>query len=536
MDDLEQLVDIAAKGDPNAFVELTRRFQHFAFGSALALLGDFQQAEDTVQEAFLAAWSSLPSLSDPAAFPGWLRGIVRHQAFRALRRRQFEIVPLDAAENIPSEHALSDDQLDQHQHAQAALAAIAELPATLREPAALFYVHECSHQDIANFLGISATTVNNRLHVARAKLKERMPTMVAETLQAHGLPDDFANRIGRLVGARGEVIEALFDPHSLPDLLAELAVSDETNRRTITVQVVQRPGGGIVRGVIASSPGETPRGATVLNSLRYAEAPLNENTFSRAVKLLAGTRPRKLDLEPLETGIKVIDVMCPLAVRGTVAIAGELRTGPAVVMEELVRRLSGSTDRVSLFTLVQPWKDGDFSYAAELKKDGFSEGTVGAVQTFFFRAGDGPWTKERLAELAAVDTVIHLSSGMAERKIYPCVDPRTCRSRLLDTKAVGNDHAAIAERARQAMNLLLDPALVETVDQTILRRAHKLANFFAQPFFCAEPWTKRAGSHVSLRDALQGCREILDGVHDDLPVEAFYFTGGIDEIRAAHPG
>jgi hypothetical protein len=63
MDDLEQLVHIAAKGDPNAFVELTRRFQHFAFGSALALLGDFQQAEDSVREAFLAAWSGLPSLS-----------------------------------------------------------------------------------------------------------------------------------------------------------------------------------------------------------------------------------------------------------------------------------------------------------------------------------------------------------------------------------------------------------------------------------------------------------------------------------------
>ena len=536
MNDLEQLVHIAAEGDPNAFVELTRRFQHFAFGSALALLGDFQQAEDTVQEAFLAAWSSLPSLSDPAAFPGWLRGIVRHQAFRVLRRRQFEIVPLDVAENIPTERALPDDQLDQHQQARAALAAIAKLPAPLREPATLFYVHECSHQDIANFLGISATTVNNRLHVARAKLKERMPAMLAETLHAHGLPDDFANRIGRLVAARGEVIEALFDPHSLPDLLTELAVSDEANRRTITVQVIQRPGGGIVRGVIASPPGETPRGATVLNSLRYAEAPLNRNTFSRAVKLLAGPRPRKLGAQPLETGIKVIDVMCPLAVRGTVAIAGELRTGPAVVMEELVRRLSGSADRISLFTLIQPWKDEDFSYAAELKKDGFSEGTVGAIQTFFFRAGDGPWTTERLAELAAVDTVIHLSRGMAERKIYPCVDPRTCRSRLLDTKAVGEDHVLIAERARQALSLLLNPALAETADQIILQRTQRLANFFAQPFFCAEPWTKRSGSHVSLKDALQGCREILDGVHDDLPVEAFYFTGNIDQIRATRSG
>ena len=81
-----------------------------------------------------------------------------------------------------------------------------------------------------------------------------------------------------------------------------------------------------------------------------------------------------------------------------------------------MRRLSGGADRVSLFTLVQRWKDEDFSYAAELKKDGFSEGTVGTVQTFFFRAGDGPWTTERLAGLAFADTVIHLSRGMAEKK------------------------------------------------------------------------------------------------------------------------
>src|SRR5258708_36528509 len=71
--DHENLVRRAAAGDVAAFVELTRRFQHFAFGSALALIRDFQQAEDVVQEAFMAAWSALPSLEDPDAFPGWLR-------------------------------------------------------------------------------------------------------------------------------------------------------------------------------------------------------------------------------------------------------------------------------------------------------------------------------------------------------------------------------------------------------------------------------------------------------------------------------
>src|SRR5215472_256334 len=98
--DHESLVRLAAGGDVRAFVELTRRFQHFAFGTALALTRDFQQAEDVVQEAFLAAWTALPSLADPAALPGWLRGIVRNHAFRVLRRRLPQTVPLSEAGQV----------------------------------------------------------------------------------------------------------------------------------------------------------------------------------------------------------------------------------------------------------------------------------------------------------------------------------------------------------------------------------------------------------------------------------------------------
>src|SRR2546430_1416497 len=208
--DQERLVRKAQKGDVDAFVELTRRFQHFAFGSALAQVRDFQQAEDIVQEAFVAAWSALPSLAEPAAFPGWLRGIVRHHAFRVLRRRQLESLPLADADHVPSEEPAADRQVEQRQRAAAALAAIAELPDSLREPATLFLVHECSHQDIATFLELTVATVNNRLHAARSRLKHRMLTMVTDTLHSHALPDDFANRIGRLIETRGNVVDALF--------------------------------------------------------------------------------------------------------------------------------------------------------------------------------------------------------------------------------------------------------------------------------------------------------------------------------------
>lgn len=530
--DLEPLVRRAAQGDVKAFVELTKRFQHFAFGSALALVGDFHRAEDVVQEAFVAAWAALPSLAEPAAFPGWLRAIVRYQAARVLRRRHLDALPLTVAEEVVSEQPAPDDRLDQRQQAVAALAAIAELPPTLREPATLFFVHECSHQDIAVFLGIPAATVNNRLHAARSRLKERMLTMVTETLQAHALPDDFANRIGRLVETRGGVVEALFDPRSLPDLLTELAVSDEASKRAVTIQVIQRPGGGIVRGIAVAPIDAVPRGATVLNSLRHTATPIDPAAFERVVPLLAGPPPTEAGAL-LETGIKVIDVMCPLVAGGTVAIAGEFAAGTTVVMEELVRRLGGGTERVSLFALVEwPEREPGFSYAEQMKKDGFSEGSVGAVQSFFFRAEDGPWTEERLAGLATVDVVIHLSREVAKAKIYPCVDLRTSRSRLLEIKAVDDEQAAIAERVRHAVALLWDRSLADAAGSLALERAKKLANFFAQPFFCAEPWTKQPGSFVSARDALRACAEILDGLHDDLPVEAFYFTGSLAEIRS----
>jgi RNA polymerase sigma factor (sigma-70 family) len=111
--ELESVVRRAAAGEVKAFVEITRRFEHLAFGSALAIVHDFHHAEDVAQEAFLVAWSALPSLADPAAFPGWLRSIVRRQAFRQLRRKSVHTVPLAEAEDVRSEEPAGDHLLEQ---------------------------------------------------------------------------------------------------------------------------------------------------------------------------------------------------------------------------------------------------------------------------------------------------------------------------------------------------------------------------------------------------------------------------------------
>jgi RNA polymerase sigma-70 factor (ECF subfamily) len=540
--DHEQLVRRARNGDVKAFVELTRRFQQFAFGSALALVRDFQHAEDVVQESFVAAWSALPNLAEPAAFPGWLRGIVRHHAFRLLRRKRLQSVPLAEAEALPDEEALPDHVLEQRRQAAAALAAIAGLPDRLREPATLAFVHDCSHQDVATFLGLSLTSVNNRLHAARSHLKQRL-AMVTETLHAHALPDEFAHRIGRLIDTRGDVVEALFDPAALPDLMTELTVSDEARKGSVTVRVMQRPGGGIVRGLALSAPEQLPRGATVLRSRRRTVEPVDQLQFDRLVPLLAAaTSEGRLSDEIVETGIKVIDVMCPIRAGGSIAIASENGAGGTVVMEEIVRRIGKSPHPVTMFMLIPPpselWPpslDENYSFSEDLRKEGYSEGTVGNLQTFFLTGIKGPWSPETLAPLAPVDSLIVLARDMIVRKNYPGVDVRTTRARLLDENRVVAGHVDVAHRAREA--ILLYRAALDNPggggDAVLIERGRKLQAFFSQPFFVAEPYTKRPGSHVSRVDALRGCREILDGVHDDLPADAFYFTGSIEEIRRA---
>ena len=125
---------------------------------------------------------------------------------------------------------------------------------------------------------------------------------------------------------------------------------------------------------------------------------------------------------------------------------------------------------------------------------------------------------------------------MILRKNYPGVDVRTTRSRLIDENRLPADVVAIARQARDAIALwraVSDDPGAGAPDPVLLERAKKLQAFFSQPFFVAEPYTKRPGSYVSRADALRGCREILDGKHDDLPAGAFYFTGGIEQIRRA---
>ena len=226
-------------------------------------------------------------------------------------------------------------------------------------------------------------------------------------------------------------------------------------------------GGGVVRGIAASPIKTWTRGANVLDERRRSIAPLNRTQLDRLLPLL--TRETN---EIVETGIKVIDVMCPIRAGGSVALAGETGAGTTVVMEEIVRRIGNGGHPVTLLVLFPP--------------------------TFFVGGKKGPWTAEELENFAPVDTLIHLSRQMILRKNYPGVDVMTTRSRLLDNGLVGQEEVVITRSARNAIGSLRLTEANPTIlaDPIALERARKVQAFFSQPFFVAEPYTKRAGSHV----------------------------------------
>lgn len=533
-EELESLVRRAAARDVSAFVALTRRFQHFAFGAALSLTGDFHLAEDIVQEAFLAIWSGLPHLREPQAFAGWLREIARRQAFAA-RGKRMRAEPLSEAQSIASSEAPADETLDQRLRAAQVLSAIGALADELREPATLYYLHDCSQQDIAGFLGLPLSTVNNRLHAARLQLKQRMLTMIRDELHANALPDDFAHRIGRLIEARGSVIEAMFDPAAMPDLLTELAVSDEENRATVSAQVIQR-GAGVVRGIARGDVAALPRGATVLSSGRHTEAAIGKADLARILPSLLGPSPFAGRVPRLiETGIKAVDLFAPIAAGGSVALAGEAGAGLTVLMEELARRLSKGDDAVTLIVLMPPptppWATpGEpFSYAAALKEEGYSEGTLGPVRTFFLRGREEAWTEEMLPALDQVDTVIHVSRALAGRRIWPAIEPLTSRSRFERDRLLDADHAKAAADARHTLALLGENSAASAVES---ERTRKLQNYLSQPFDAGEAYTGRRGEHVRLAETIKDVRDILAGKHDDISTDAFAFGGTIARLRA----
>ena len=196
MGELSRLVSAAQRGDSDAFAELVSRFQDMAVGYAFALLGDWQEAEDAAQEAFIAAWLGLVNLRAAAAFPGWFRRIVYSRAHRRLRAPQPALVSLEQVGELAA-----SDRVDPAGMTDDVAAALDALPDAQRAVILLHYMNDFRQREIADFLEIPIGTVKSRLFHARNTMRERMTELSDLSAQRPSRDDQFREKVMRLFEA-----------------------------------------------------------------------------------------------------------------------------------------------------------------------------------------------------------------------------------------------------------------------------------------------------------------------------------------------
>jgi F-type H+-transporting ATPase subunit beta len=164
-------------------------------------------------------------------------------------------------------------------------------------------------------------------------------------------------------------------------------------------------------------------------------------------------------------------------------------------------------------------------------------GSITSVQAIYVPADD--YTDPAPATtFAHLDATTNLSRQIAELGIYPAVDPLASTSRILDPRIIGEDHYGVARSVKQILQRYKDLQDIIAIlgidelsedDRLTVTRARKLQRFLSQPFFVAEQFTGIKGKYVPIGDTIRGFREIVEGKHDDLPEQAFYLVGTIEE-------
>jgi F-type H+-transporting ATPase subunit beta len=164
-------------------------------------------------------------------------------------------------------------------------------------------------------------------------------------------------------------------------------------------------------------------------------------------------------------------------------------------------------------------------------------GSITSMQAVYVPADDYS-DPAPVATFTHLDATISLERSIADKGIYPAVDPLASTSRILDPNIVGEEHYRTAREVQRVLQRYKDLQDIIAIlgidelsedDKLIVARARKVERFFSQPFFVAEQFTGIPGRYVALADTVRGFREILDGKHDDLPEQAFMMVGSIDE-------
>ena len=454
---------------------------------------------------------------------------------------------------------------------------------------------------------------------------------------------------GKIVQIIGAVVDVEFPRDNIPKIYDALTVTDAG----LTLETQQQLGDGIVRSIAMGVSEGLKRGMAVENTGAPIQVPVGQGTLGRIMDVLGAPQDNAGDVkvddhwaihraapsyedqagstELLETGIKVIDLLCPFAKGGKVGLFGGAGVGKTVNMMELINNIAKEHSGLSVFAGVgERTREGnDFYYEMEesgvLDKVAMVYGQMneppgnrlrvaltGLTMAEFFRdegrdvllfvdniyrytlagtevsallgrmpsaVGYQPTLAEEMGVLqeritstktgsitsiqavyvpaddltdpspattfAHLDATVVLSRQIAELGIYPAVDPLDSTSRQLDPNVIGQDHydtaravQGVLQRYKELKDIIAILGMDELSeeDKLTVARARKIQRFLSQPFHVAEVFTGSPGIYVSLKDTIAGFKAIVDGEYDNLPEQAFYMVGSIDQAAEKAKG
>jgi F-type H+-transporting ATPase subunit beta len=168
-------------------------------------------------------------------------------------------------------------------------------------------------------------------------------------------------------------------------------------------------------------------------------------------------------------------------------------------------------------------------------------GSITSVQAIYVPADD--YTDPAPATtFAHLDATTNLSRSISELGIYPAVDPLASTSRILDPRIIGEEHYNVAQAVKLTLQRYKDLQDIIAIlgveelsddDKIAVGRARRMQRLFSQPFFVAEQFTGRSGKYVKIEETIASFKEVLDGKCDDIPEQAFFYVGGIEEVKEA---
>ncbi len=447
---------------------------------------------------------------------------------------------------------------------------------------------------------------------------------------------------GKIVQVIGAVVDVEFPRESLPKVYDALRVESAN----LVLEVQQQLGDGVVRTIAMGSTDGLQRGLEASNTGKAIAVPVGKETLGRIMNVLGDPIDEKGPVgeqerwgihrkaptfeeqaggnELLETGIKVIDLVCPFAKGGKVGLFGGAGVGKTVNMMELINNIAKAHSGLSVFAGVgERTREGNDFYH-EMKESNVLDkvamvygqmneppgnrlrvALTGLTMAEFFReegrdvllfidniyrytlagtevsallgrmpsaVGYQPNLAEEMGVLqeritstktgsitsiqavyvpaddltdpspattfAHLDATVVLSRQIAELGIYPAVDPLDSTSRQLDPLVIGQEHYDITRKVQGTLQrykelrdiiAILGMDELSEEDKLVVSRARKIQRFLSQPFHVAEVFTGSPGKYVSLKDTIAGFKGIVAGEYDDIPEQAFYMVGTIDE-------